>query len=163
MNHELRITYGTSRGRDTYGYALVSLHENGRKVASCNGGGYDMRGTVFGEWLQNTYAERLLELAKKTPGAFSQCNWNGELGPDAHYARVPAERKVELYGGTYYANGGQGKSDYHDARSPFVSLDGGCGFESMRRIAEAIGLNIRTVDGGKKLDVLLVEDTKCPE
>lgn len=157
MNHELRITYGTSRGRDTYGYTLVSLREYGRKVATCNGGGYDMRGTVFGEWLEKTYGERLLKLAKAKPRAFSQYNWNGVDGADSRYVSVAADRKVELYGGTYYANG-QGKSEYHTARAPFVSLNGACGFRSMQRIAEAIGLKVRILDAGNGQDIVLVED-----
>jgi len=166
VNHELRIKYGTSRAANTYGYGLVSLYDGGKKVAACNGGGYDMRGTVFGEWLEKTYQERLVALAKATKGAFARANWNGELGDESNYVRLPADRKVELYGGTYYENGsresvhGRKGAQKYIAKPPHVTLDGGCGFESIYRIAKAIGLNVRTVDAGKKLDILLIEDTK---
>ena len=32
------IKWGTSRGRDSYGYTTCSLSQNGRTVARCNGG-----------------------------------------------------------------------------------------------------------------------------
>lgn len=60
--NELTVKWGTSRGRDTYGYTTCNLYENGRRIAGCNGGGYDMRGTVFGHWLAMRYRDRLLEL-----------------------------------------------------------------------------------------------------
>lgn len=50
--HELTVTWTVSRGRDTYGYNIVTLRERGDVVARCNGGGYDMRGTVFADWLE---------------------------------------------------------------------------------------------------------------
>jgi hypothetical protein len=169
MEHELRITYGTSRGRDTYGYTLVNLYERGEKKASCNGGGYDMRGTVFADWLQATYQDRLVALAKtKKKGVFDRRIWNAAMGDDSTYKTLDADRKVHLYGGKYYENGaratiwdrkGENVKGYK-AVPPYVELDGGCGFESMRRIAEAIGLKLRTLSGGKNLDIILIEDTR---
>lgn len=51
-----------SRGRDTYGYNICSLYVDGHKVASCNGGGYDMQGTALGDYIERAYAKELLAL-----------------------------------------------------------------------------------------------------
>jgi rubredoxin len=58
----IEIIWGTSRGRNTYGYTTCTLRENGKRIAACNGGGYDMRGTVLGNWLTYAYRDRLLAL-----------------------------------------------------------------------------------------------------
>lgn len=137
MERTLHITFGTSRGAETYGYAVVSLREFGALKARCNGGGYDMRGTVFAEWLQKEYQARLLEIGLR----FSyQRNKKGESRRN--------EARNHLYGGTF------------DRKENRVNLDGGCGFSSITRIAEAIGLKVRLLDAGKKQDIILVSDTQ---
>lgn len=58
----LLLKWSVSRGRTTYGYNIVTLTDtSNQKKYSCNGGGYDMTGTVFGQWLKETYQEWLLE------------------------------------------------------------------------------------------------------
>lgn len=136
--HTLHITFGTSRGRDTYGYTVVTLREAGQVKARCNGGGYDMRGTVFADWLQAEYQDRLMTIRSRMESRCSKA-----AGYRTHKA------KNSLYGGTWNT----------DRKS--VTLDGGCGFESIRRIAKAIGLKVRQIDAGKKVDILLVTDTKA--
>lgn len=156
-NHELIISYGVSRGAETYGYAVVTLRERGEKKARCTGGGYDMRGTVFADWLQAEYQTRLLELAKA--GKFPQYNWNGVQGDESRYVGVEG-KKDSFYGGFYYANGAAPKKGKTPS-APFVSLDGGCGFSSIIRIAEAIGLEVRGVFTGlKTTDVIIVTDAR---
>ena len=44
----LTFKWTVSRGRDSYGYNIVTLRVDGDKVSSCNGGGYDMKGTCLG-------------------------------------------------------------------------------------------------------------------
>lgn len=167
--HTLIITYGTSRGRDTYGYTLVTLRENGTKKASTCGGGYDMRGTVFADWLQQVYQERLMELGEA--GKFPRVVWNGALdNKECAYGDIPASEKKErsfLYGGRYYSKGArvgiynrQGDCTGHKAVTPYVSLDGGCGFSSIQRIAEACGLEVRTASASKTVDVLTITDMR---
>lgn len=137
--HDLTITYGTSRGRDTYGYTLVQLFENGRKVTSTCGGGYDMRGTVCANWLEKTYQDTLRNL----------------LRHKTHY--------IHREGKSYETRNGRDNfygSTLHTETNA-ISLDGGCGFESIRQIAKAIGLEVRTVDAGKKRDVIIVTDTRA--
>lgn len=72
----LTIKWGTSRGRDSYGYTTCSLYENGRKIAACNGGGYDMRGTVIGDWMTNRLTPALLRLKPEQMPEHS--HWEGE-------------------------------------------------------------------------------------
>lgn len=135
--HDLTITYGTSRGAETYGYGLVTLRENGKKKASACGGGYDMRGTVFANWLEIEYQAQLRnKLRHKTRYIYRE-------GGDGFKAR---EGKNTLYGSTLYADTGE------------VKLDGGCGFDSIRRIAEAIGLSVRLISTGKTSDVIVVTE-----
>lgn len=58
----VEIKWGTSRGRDSYGYTTTTLYYNGRRMNGCNGGGYDMRGTVIGNWITQIFAEDLKKL-----------------------------------------------------------------------------------------------------
>ena len=45
-------TVRVSRGRDTYGYNMVTLSSNTGKRFRAMGGGYDMNGQVLGEYVQ---------------------------------------------------------------------------------------------------------------
>jgi hypothetical protein len=58
----LTFKWTISRGRNTYGYNICSLYVDGKKVASCNGGGYDMQGTCFGDWLEKEFSEGIKNL-----------------------------------------------------------------------------------------------------
>lgn len=134
----LTVTWGTSRGRDTYGYTLCTLRENGSIKAKCNGGGYDMRGSVFAEWLEKEYQDTLrARLRHKT-------NYIYRKGD----ALRPRKTRNSFYGSTLYADTGE------------IKLDGGCGFSSIQRIAEACDLQVKLSDTGKKLDVITVTDTR---
>jgi hypothetical protein len=112
----LAIKWTVSRGQDTYGYNICSLWTNGTKVASCMGGGYDMQGTSLGIYLECAYQPEL------------------QAWVTAHSSElVPAYGDVmkhpDYYGMTIHPSGKAGIS---------VSLDGGCGYEAMRRVAEDI-------------------------
>lgn len=159
MAHHLVITWGTSRGRNTYGYTTATLRENGEKKAACNGGGYDMRGTVFADWLAHAYQDRLMALAASRRKPFDVLKWNGKEGDESKYDRTDAKRKTSLYGAKYYSKGAGGWGGEKN-KPPHVSLDGACGFESMCRIAKACGLTVATIDACKKLDVIVVTDTR---
>jgi hypothetical protein len=58
----LTFKWTTSRGRNTYGYNICSLYVDGKKVASCSGGGYDMQGSCFGDWLEKQFKEEIKTL-----------------------------------------------------------------------------------------------------
>lgn len=123
INH-LAISWTTSRGRDTYGYNICRLDDRqGRRRFRTCGGGYDMIGTVFGQWLQENYQERLREFFAARKDALQDYGSTGwKVHPDFYGAHV---------------------RPYQDGSGFKVSLDGACGFESMRRIAEAIGLELQ--------------------
>jgi len=113
----LTISTSTSRGADTYGYTIVRLDDptTGKRYR-CMGGGYDMVGTVFAEWLQETHQDALQAVkgrAYYSPGDLMHPNADG------------------LYGMRLRSDG-------------TVTLDGACGLESIRRIAKEIGVDVTT-------------------
>jgi len=126
MNDYLGIKWTVSRARDTYGWNVCTLTDTrGRKVR-CNGGGYDMIGTVVGDWLQDCKQSELLTIHERAGhfyrnGSFESRNESGS----------------GLYGMTYLQN--------DDDASGRVVIDGAAGIESVRRIARAIGLEISGV------------------
>ncbi len=113
----LAVRWSTSRGRDTYGYNICSVTDQvTSKRYSCNGGGYDMLGTSFGEWLTETYQNALRE-----------------IGDRAHMTYN------EIFDATRNDDGLYGMYRYADGR---ISLDGACGIEPMLKIAKALGIGV---------------------
>ena len=119
--HTLKITHGTSRARDTYGYNTVTVTDEAGRKFKCMGGGYDMTGTVFGEWLADTHQTELRAWAAALGATADE---NGRTPVPDHYGAflVPASKHVPL--------------------ASRVLLDGACGIESMLRIAKALGLKL---------------------
>ena len=62
MKYSLEFKWTISRGRDTYGYNICSLYVNGKKVSSCNGGGYDMSGSCIGDWMEKNFQNEMKKL-----------------------------------------------------------------------------------------------------
>lgn len=61
--NKLALSWSISKGRDTYGYNICRLDDrNNGKRFRCMGGGYDMIGTVFGDWLETYYQSELVKL-----------------------------------------------------------------------------------------------------
>lgn len=58
-NH-LTISWSISKGRDTYGYNICRLDSyiSGKRYR-CMGGGYDMMGTVVGDFIQAEHQDKL--------------------------------------------------------------------------------------------------------
>lgn len=116
----LTLTWSISRGVDTAGYNIARLDDGntGKRYRTC-GGGYDMVGTVFGDWLSDVHQDALQALR------------------DTAVAYVGTHRKhPTLYGLFFKADG----SAY---------CDGTCGIESMIRICEAIGLDVERLSNKK--------------
>ena len=64
MHDTILFSYGVSRGRDTYGYNIVTLTSSAQgKKFRCMGGGYDMHGQVLGEYVQYCAAQEQLRAA----------------------------------------------------------------------------------------------------
>ena len=118
--NKLSLSWGISKGRDTLGYNICRLDDrnNGRRFRAI-GGGCDMIGTVFGEWLEANYQKELLGI---------QCN--AHMMWSAKFGRIENKGDTRFYGMTY------------DQIQNRVYLDGACGIDSMIRIAEAIGLEV---------------------
>lgn len=77
IGQTISIRWGTSRGRDSYGYTTCSLRNSGgQRVAACNGGGFDMRGTVVGNWLARTFRDELLALKPRQMPEQSHYDYN---------------------------------------------------------------------------------------
>lgn len=63
---QLNISWSVSRGRDTYGYNICRLDDASTgKRYRCDGGGYDMVGTVFGDWLTDVHQDKIKRLDPK--------------------------------------------------------------------------------------------------
>lgn len=83
IGESLTIRWGTSRGRDSYGYTTCSLRNHrGERVAACNGGGYDMMGTVIGNWLAATFPTELCALKES------------QMPARSHWERAEKPRRV---------------------------------------------------------------------
>lgn len=120
----LAFTWSVSRGRDTYGYNIARLDDTTTgKRYTCMGGGYDMTGTVFGDWLQDVYQDRLREIATRAHTYWRPGTRTPNPSPDA------------LYGMTTHLD------DPNTVER--VTVDGGCGLSAMEQIADAIGLTVR--------------------
>jgi hypothetical protein len=127
---QLHFKWTVSRGRDTYGYNICTLLVDGEKVGKTCGGGYDMQGTAFAEWLQGEYQAELIRL-------------NNDKGINV---RIP-DNTYETSKGVirrYSLPGFYGMSLHVNPDSSVkVYLDGGCGMESMKTIAEALGITLK--------------------
>lgn len=63
VGETVTIRWGVSRAQNSYGYTTCSLrNHHGKRVAACNGGGYDLKGTVIGAWVATTFPKELNKL-----------------------------------------------------------------------------------------------------
>lgn len=141
VNPVLEFKRSTSRGRNTYGYNIVALYVNGVKVASTCGGGYDMKGTVLGDYIQQRFQAELMRLYERAHGEYRQ-------GTPGSYC-THQEDRARLYGLTAaYAKDGILHS---------MELDGACGFSSMEHILEALGYHLSSMrTHGKGRDIYIL-------
>ena len=134
MNRDLTVAHGTSRGRDTYGYGIVTLHDyiSGKKFKTI-GGGYDMHGTVLGEWFEDCL---------KTNTFLRQAFAKGVKKALKEY---PNER---LYGMNMKTR--KGKDGWIKARlikeilNQEFHLDGGCGSRCIEEFITMAGLKLKS-------------------
>lgn len=133
MNRTLSMTVGTSRGQDTYGYTIVTLIDGltGEKFRAM-GGGYDMRGTVLGEWfthclktntfLRQAFAKGVAKMLKEYPeDRLYGLNMKTRKGTEGW---VKARLNREIL-----------NSEFH--------LDGACGTNLIEEFIKCTGLNIK--------------------
>ena len=143
----MEFRWGTSRGAETYGYTTCACRVDGKRLGFCSGGGYDLKGTAFGQALCKLYPDRLKALAEagKAHGEY-------DLKEDGAYVG----RKIENQRDRLY-----GMSATFTSKGIRVELDGGCGFRSMENIAEAIGVSVRFVSQRGDYAVYELEDSKA--
>ena len=124
----LNISWSVSRGRDSEGWNICRLDDTrtGKRYRTM-GGGYDMIGTVIGDWLEDQFQNELKALVADLPKIKY-----GSTG----YLQISEEIDPKFYGLTISPDGR-------------VCLDGACGSSSMQRIGGALGLNFQWL-GNKK-------------
>lgn len=132
----LTFKWTVSKGRDTYGYNICSLWIRGRKVASCMGGGYDMQGVCFANYLMDGYRDRL----EKLTGSGSTANGKG------------------FYGLTFYGRGDRRQK--RKGKTGRAFLDGALGFGCMVWVAKAVGLRVTYIYETKRESVYSLVDKK---
>lgn len=140
----LSFKYTTSKGRDTYGYNIVTLYANGERVARTCGGGYDMRGTCLGHYITEQYRERIETL---------QSNYGSE------------DRVQGFYGLVHVMPSGQRvhnnlKNDVKLQTEPKTYIDGACGESCVVRIAEAVGVFLESKKMGPNEWGYILEDRR---
>lgn len=88
----LSIKWTVSKARDSYGYNVITLHDENTKYKA-NGGGYDMVGTVFASWLWANYKQLIINTIKPRSQEFygfneysGACYIDGACGLDCMLA-----------------------------------------------------------------------------
>ena len=131
MERYLEISWSTSRGRDTYGYNICKLTDTAtRKVYRTLGGGYDMLGTVVGDWMQDAYQDRLRAISDRAGSVYTDGVGGSYKTFTNEYGRTLPDH---FYGMTREYTSGN------------VTLDGACGLRAMEYVAEAIGVDLRAI------------------
>jgi hypothetical protein len=122
MNEYLTIKWTISRARDTYGWNICTLTDTRGRKARCGGGGYDMTGTVLGEWLHAWHQAELMQVRERAHQVYV-------IGDRLH------DTGGDLYGLTWHRPSAESEG--------WVRIDGAVGIESVRKIARAAGIEVR--------------------
>ena len=130
----LKFKYTTSRGQDTYGYNICSLYVDGQKKYSTCGGGYDMKGTVLGQYIKQNFYNDIIKLSGNTGSIDDGTGYYG-----LSYYEMVDDKYIPL-------------KSYKDAHTK-VRIDGACGFDTMRDILKAIGYGLQFIDSEKHGDI----------
>lgn len=153
MIYLLNFKWTISRGRDTEGYNICSLWVNGKKVSSCNGGGYDLTGTSLAMWIEEAFQDRLRGIHQEAYEALVI-----RAGP---YERLGERKDHNLYGMTAYYMTAYDKEGRGLHR---VGLDGGCGFSCIEKVMDRIGLNLKRLPGSSKnKEIYILTDKRARE
>ena len=137
MGKTLKFKWTVSRGRDTYGYNICSLWIDGQKVSSCNGGGYDMKGTALANWMEEEFQNQL----RKLPSNYGS-----------------GDNKEGYYGLSFYNTKTRKRQHRFSKNVESACLSGACGFSSIERILNAIGYKLEYIDGATNYDIYLLTE-----
>lgn len=95
----LFFKWTTSKARDTYGYNICTLKDSrNNKLASTCGGGYDMKGTCFGDFINTYFYDEIRKL--------NSADFYGLTHYGKNYKHL---RRASKYG-TSHVDGGSGFS-----------------------------------------------------
>ena len=119
---KLLFKWTTSKGRETYGYNICSLWIDGTKQNQTCGGGYDMKGTALGQYINAQFKTELKQLAAK------EIEESKKVQPERYYNSSCAG----IYGLIYW--GQEGKHSLY--------CDGACGFDAMQSVLKALGYSL---------------------
>jgi hypothetical protein len=67
--HTLKLRWTVSKAKDSYGYNVLTLLDGDDKYKT-SGGGYDMQGTVFANWLQAKFFPKIIEICRPKKDEF---------------------------------------------------------------------------------------------
>ena len=139
--YNLKFKWTTSKARNSYGYNVCTLLVNREKKARCNGGGYDMKGTCFGSWIEKEFKKDLLKFKQDFYGlTYHDPNWQ----PSKEIIKREEEGKslgLERYQDFYKQS-----SKLPTEKNTIPQIDGACGFRSVEKILNHLGLNIELID-----------------
>ena len=154
MNNEiLEFVWTVSKARDSYGYNIMTLYVNDKKVAQCNGGGYDMKGTVLGQWIATTFKDQLLKLKQEFCGlTYHDPNYdpNKEIIKGQTIAEREKEGKslgLERYQAFYAAS-----SKLPTEKHIIPEINGATGFSSVEKILKTIGCELEYIPSRRNKD-----------
>lgn len=181
MEKTLIFRWSVSRGQDSYGYNICSLWVDRRKVSSTCGGGYDMKGTALGNWMQHRFKAELLtlEIPMNRRNSEDIQEYYGLTFHDPNFDpgkavvdHPPVFGKEEDKGKTVAELEKEGKSlgleryqQFHKASSRVPTarhiiplLDGACGFSSMEIILKALGYRLKFISESRNESTYLLLD-----
>ena len=122
MNEYLSIKWTVSRARDTYGYKVCTLTDTRGRKSRCNGGGYDMIGTVLGDYLGAWHQDELLAIKDRAASTYDKITGETVRNDSGLYGLL----NVTINGETSY-----------------MRIDGAVGVSSVVKIARAAGIEFK--------------------
>lgn len=155
----LEFVWTVSKARDTYGYNIMTLYVDGKKVASCNGGGYDMKGTVLGNWVAIRFKDDLLKLSQKFIGlTFHDPTFDAGKAVIEGQTVEEREKQGESFGLERYQAFYAASSELPTEKHIVPRIDGATGFTSVERILKAVGYSLTSIPTrSQKRDIYTLE------
>ena len=167
-NYKLVFKWTVSKGRNSYGYNICTLFVDGKKHNACNGGGYDLQGTCFGNWVAREFEKELLKL--KIPWinhcgnevqeyyglTFHNPNFDpGKVEIDGMTIEEREEKDLSLGLERYQAFYGA-SSKVPTEKHVIPLIDGACGFSSVEMILNAVEYKIKYIHENRNEKIYLI-------
>lgn len=156
---DFRYAHFRENCSDSYSGLTVTLNmrdiedrdwQGRRKQARCEGGGYDMSGTVLGEWMRDAFP---LETHLKKIGPLTNRLYEPDYSGDSDNPSWKTYKGLHLFKterGVIYVPPNARMTGTVARYNPetmqaveYVAYEGGCGFEQMRHILYMLGYDIQ--------------------